>query len=113
MEPLVCWLYRFTPTRPAMLREGLNERELAAFQRHAAYLNDLEQRGVIIAVGRALVADERNFALAIIKATSEDAARGVMEHDPFVTEGVVRAELFPFQLSHLSAANAGLGAQPG
>ena len=102
---LACWIYRFTPVRAAMLTEGLNAVEMEAFRQHSTYLDRLVAEGVAIVVGRALVRDERNFAMAIINAESEDAARAVMENDPFVREGVVRAELFPFQLIHLVPEN--------
>ncbi len=108
MAPLTCWIYRFVPTRPAMLTDGLNAAETAAFQRHSAYLNRLASDGVAIVVGRTLVRDERNFALAIINAATEEQPRLVMENDPFVREGVVRAELFPFQLLHLVPENAAI-----
>ncbi len=100
------YAYRIQPTRPAMLTEGLNPAELDSFQRHSAYLQKLVDDGVACFVGRTLNTDASVWATTVFKADSEESARAVMSGDPFVQDGVMRAELFPFRVVHINEANA-------
>jgi uncharacterized protein YciI len=89
-----------------MQREGLNERELDSYHRHAAYLKRMVAEGVEIFVGRTRNADAAGWALGVIKADSEEAARTIMNEDPFVADGVVTAELFEFDIIMIEPQNA-------
>lgn len=100
------FVIRTRPTRPAMMSEGLNEQERASFARHSAWLKARVAEGVMILVGRTHDAGIRTFALAVIKADSEDDARRIMTDDPFVQDGVVEAEVFAFDLIALEPQNA-------
>ncbi len=97
---------RTHPTRPAMMTEGLNERERASFVRHSAWLKERTAAGVMVVVGRTRDAGPQTWALAIIKADSEEAARRIMNDDPFVQDGVVAPELFGFDLLAFEPNNA-------
>jgi uncharacterized protein len=99
------YLYRITPTRPAMLTEGLNDHERAAYERHAAFLEHLTTEGTIILVGRTQNRDPSTFGICIFNAASDEAARAVMAADPFVSEGVMHAELFPYRIAHFAPEN--------
>lgn len=92
-------------TRPAMLSEGLNENERASFERHSAWLKQRIAAGVMIFVGRTLTTDASGWALGIVKAETEAAAREIMTDDPFVRDGVVEAELFPFNIIAMEPNN--------
>jgi len=100
------YAYRIQPTRPAMLTEGLNVAELDSFKRHSAYLQKLVDDGIACFIGRTLNTDASVWAATVFKAESEDAARAVMNADPFVQDGVMRAELFPFRIVAIKEANA-------
>lgn len=100
------YAYRIQPTRPGMLTEGLNPAELDSFTRHSAYLQRLVDDGIACFVGRTLNTDISVWATTIFKAESEEAGRAVMNGDPFVQDGVMRAELFPFRIVHIREANA-------
>jgi len=50
----------------------------------------------MILVGRTLTTDESTFGLAIFRAASEEVALDIMNNDPAVKTGVMRATLFPF-----------------
>src|SRR5438477_5124359 len=89
---------RTRATRPTMLSEGLNENEQASFERHSAWLKERIAGGVMVFVGRTLTTDSSGWALGIVKAESEAAARAIMNDDPFVRDGVVTAEIFPFNI---------------
>ncbi|HLZ70031.1 MAG TPA: YciI family protein [Dehalococcoidia bacterium] len=100
------YAYRIQPTRPAMLTEGLSPAELDSFQRHSAYLQTLVDDGIACFIGRTLNRDASGWAATVFKAESEAAARAVMNADPFVRDGVMRAELFPFRIVAIKEANA-------
>lgn len=93
------YLYRLRPARPAMLSGGPTPEEAATVARHFAYLKDLTERGVVVLAGRTLTADEGTFGIVILAAESEAAARDLMEADPAVQGGVMRAELYPFRIA--------------
>ena len=91
-----------------MLIEGLNERERASYSRHAPWMKRKVEDGTIIVVGRVGpgFGGSPSWALAILKAEDEAAATAIMHDDPFVAEGVVVPELFPFELLFLEPQNA-------
>ena len=93
------FVYLLKATRLEMLTEGGTPHENEIVDTHFAYLQDLTERGIMILVGRTLNADERTLGIAVFRAESEDAARGIMENDPAVAGGVMHAELFPFRIA--------------
>lgn len=93
------WLYRIQPTRPAMLTEGPTPEEADTVSRHFERLKDLTEKGVMILAGRTLNTDVSSFGICIFEAEDESAARKIMETDPAVVAGVMRAELFPYRIA--------------
>ena len=93
------FLYRVQATRPAMLTDGPTDKEAAAVGRHFEYLKGLTEEGVAILVGRTLNTDPSCFGIVVFRAGTEDDARRIMEADPAVVAGVMRAELFPFRVA--------------
>jgi uncharacterized protein YciI len=93
------FLYRVVPTRLAMLTEGPTERESSIVREHFQYLARLVEEGVVFVVGRTQTNDEKTFGIAIFEAQDEAAARALMEDDPAVKHGVMRAELFPYRIA--------------
>ena len=92
------FLYTIQPTRLEMLTEGSTEEEVAIISRHAAYLQDLTERGVAVLVGRTTNTDESTFGIIVFQATSEEEARSIIENDPAVIGGVMKAVLYPFRI---------------
>lgn len=99
------YLYQVRPTRPAMLIEGLTAQEEEIIAQHFAYLQRLARQGIVILVGRTQNRDESTFGITIFKAASEEEARTVMNNDPAVVHGVMRAELFPYRIALFNAEN--------
>jgi uncharacterized protein YciI len=93
------FLYRIQPTRPEMLTHGLTPEEEAAVTEHFNYLMRLADAGVMHLFGRTLNTDPSGFGLCIFEAADEPAARAIMEDDPAVRAGVMRAELFPYRIA--------------
>jgi uncharacterized protein YciI len=99
MSALQQYLYRIQPTRPEMLAEGPTDDERAAVGRHAAYVKGLTERGVVLLAGRTQNTDPSALGIVIFRAASEPVAREIMNDDPAVKEGVMRAELFPYRIA--------------
>ncbi len=99
------YLYRIQPARPAMLAEGPTPEEAAIVGEHFAYLKGLTERGVVILAGRTLNTDESSFGVIVFNAASEDEARAIVEGDPAVRGGVMRAALFPYRVALIREQN--------
>jgi uncharacterized protein YciI len=61
-------------------------------------LKNLTDKGIAIFVGRTLTTDERTFGITVFEAATEEKAREIMNNDPAVIQGVMRAELYPFRI---------------
>jgi uncharacterized protein YciI len=92
------FVYRIQPTRVEMLRDGPTQEETAIVNEHFNYLKDLTAKGVVILAGRTVTNDESAFGIVIFRAASEEAGREIMNGDPAVKKGVMRAALFPFKV---------------
>ena len=93
------FLYKTRPTRLEMVTEGPNEKETFFLEKHAAYLKEMTDRGVILLAGRTQNKDESTFGIVIFQAVSEEDARSIMNEDPAVKHGIMNAELFPYKIS--------------
>jgi len=93
------YLYRIQPSRPEMLSEGSTAEEDRIVSDHFDYLEDLTHRGIAIFVGRTLNTDPSSFGIIVFYAATEGEARQIVENDPAVRKGVMRAELFPFRVA--------------
>jgi uncharacterized protein len=93
------YLYRIQPARPAMLSAGPTPEEARIVSLHFEYLERLTQQGIVILAGRTLNTDLSSFGIIILQTPTEEAARAVMDHDPAVQQGVMRAEFFPYRIA--------------
>ncbi len=90
------FLYRIRPTRLGMLTDGPTEREAQIVGEHFAYLRALTEHAAVLMAGRTLTADEHTFGIAVLVAATTTEAEAIMNNDPAVKHGVMRAELFPY-----------------
>lgn len=93
------FLYRIQPVRVEMLTGGPTEREASIVNEHFEYLRKLVAEGVVFMAGRTLNADERTFGIVVFGAASESEAVALMQNDPAVNHGVMKAELFPYRVA--------------
>ena len=100
------YLYRVQPTRIGMVTDESTPEEERAISELFKRLQLLMEQGVVLLAGRSLNNDENTFAMVIFKADSDEAAREIMNEDPAVKAGVLRAELFPFFVAMISEENA-------
>jgi len=96
---------RTRATRPEMRVTGLNDMEQAAYAKHVPWLQAQIEAGIMSFVGRTAAGGADGWALTVIKADSEDAAREIMMSDPFVQDGVVVPELFAFEVIRVEPQN--------
>ena len=93
------FLYKIQPTRPEMLTEGPTDRESELVAQHFDYLKGLLERGILILAGRTQNSDESSFGIVVFRASSEEQALMMMQEDPAVKHGVMRAALFPYKVA--------------
>jgi uncharacterized protein len=93
------WLYHLVPARLEMVTEGPTPAEAETVSRHFAYLTALTEQGIMVIVGRTQNNDEHTFGIAIFEAEDEAAAKRIMENDPAVQGGVMRATLYPYKIA--------------
>lgn len=101
------FLYRIRPARPAMLSDGPTAHESQVVGRHFEYLEGLTKAGTVLMAGRTLNSDETAFGIVVFEAASEEDARRIVDADPAVAEGVMKAELFPYRVALWSDRGGG------
>ncbi len=97
------YIYHFRATRAEFRAdpESMSSQEVAAAERHYAYLESATDRGQVLLAGRSL--DNEGPAVVIFEAESPGSAQRFMEDDPFVAEGVMTASLHPFRAAFVRA----------
>lgn len=91
---------RTRATRPDMRATGLNEHERAAHAKHVPWLQAQLDAGMMIFVGRTAISEADGWAVAVIKADSEDAARQIMTSRRWLTlDGCCAASTIPRSIS--------------
>lgn len=98
LSPPSHYVYTVQPVRLAIMTEGPTQQEAAIVGQHWAYIQGLFQQGVVVFVGRILRTDETGFGHCVFRAKSEEEARAIMNADPAVSAGLMRAELYPYQV---------------
>ena len=93
------FLYTIKPVRLEMVTEGPTAEEASILEHHSSYLSEMTERGVVLLAGRTQNSDEKSFGIVIFQAKSEEAARRIMEEDPAVEHGIMKAELYPYKIA--------------
>jgi len=91
------YLYQLRPTAPDMLVRGVTQREQDVVEAHFAHLQGLLESGVLLTAGRTTTEDANTFGIVVLEAETEEAARQLMETDPAIVHGLMRAQLFPYR----------------
>jgi uncharacterized protein YciI len=82
-----------------MLIEGPTPAEESVLAAHSLYVSRLAEHRIVILAGRTQNTDETSFGVVIFRADSPTEARGIMERDPAVRDGVLAARLFPYRIA--------------
>ena len=99
MTDITHYIYKISPTRMEMLAAGATPVEEEVIADHYSYLKGLHDQGVVTFAGRTINTEENTFGIVVLKADSEAAAHKIMNEDPAVAEGIMHAELYPFQVA--------------
>jgi uncharacterized protein YciI len=99
MPGAIQFLYTLQATRSGMLADGPSSKEQAVMAQHLAYLRELTKPGGVLMAGRTLNTDASAFGMVILRVDSESEARAIMQGDPAVVQGVMRAELYPYRVA--------------
>jgi uncharacterized protein YciI len=92
------WIYFLHPPRDDFAAT-MTEEEGAAWQRHFEWIDKLFKQGSLVLVG--VTGGVVNTGIAILEASSEEAARETVAKDPAAAGGYARGELRPFNLALL------------
>jgi len=101
MEPRKQFPCRLVTTRPERVVLATPEEDRIV-RRHFAYLKSLTERGTVLLVGRTQNPDPTAFGIHILLAPSGAEAGRVVDDDPAVREGIMRAELSPYKIALLA-----------
>jgi uncharacterized protein YciI len=93
------FMYVTRPARLGMVTEGPTPEEAEIVSRHVDYLEALGERGALLLAGRTQENTEVTFGIMILETESEEEARAIMENDPAVAEGIMRAHLHPYRVA--------------
>jgi len=85
-----------------MVTRGPTDEEASVLSEHVNYLEGLAKEGVVLLFGRTQNNDSSTFGIVIFRAESDDKARLIMNNDPGVKKGVMRAEMFPYKVYGLN-----------
>jgi uncharacterized protein YciI len=88
-----------------MLSEGSTSEESETVSQHFNYLKELMEEGVVILAGRTLNTDDSSFGIIIFNADNDAAAQSIVDNDPAVMGGVMRAALFPYRVALIQQEN--------
>ena len=97
------FLYTIQPTRPEMLLEGTTPEESEIVSRHFKYLQKLMEEQVVILAGRTQNTDQSSFGIVIFRAANEETAKQIMENDPAVKLGMMKAKLYPYHIALMAS----------
>lgn len=84
-----------------IIESNWTEEDEEIVDRHFKYLKELLKEGKLLLAGKTSGLDDRTFGIVILEIDSEKEAKEIMEKDPSVAEGVMTAELFPYDVALL------------
>lgn len=76
--------------------DSITDEESEVMGQHFRYLQDLLEEEKVILAGPCL---DGAFGIVIFQAESSESAQKIMQNDPSVKEGVMKAELHPYRVS--------------
>ncbi|MGD8397557.1 MAG: YciI family protein [Anaerolineae bacterium] len=95
------FIYVFEAVRPELITDpgAWTDEDIRIAEDHVDYLRRATEEGTVIMAGRSL--DGKGPALVVFEADSLEDARRFMARDPFVAEGLMRANVHPFRAALL------------
>lgn len=90
------FLYTLKVVPRLVKAKGWTDADNKIVEQHVQQLQRLLTKGQLILAGRTLNEDEAAFGIVILEVESEAEARQLMESDPAVKAGIMKAQLFPY-----------------
>lgn len=85
---------------PSLLNvDNWTARDEEIVDRHFAKLQELLKEGKLILAGKTVGLDEKTFGIVILEVESEEEAMNIVKNDPTVAEGIMTAELYPYEVA--------------
>ncbi len=94
------FIYVLSATRLEMLTVGPTPEEQAVVSEHAEHLLRLAEEGTVVHFGRTANNDERTLGIVIFDAADVGSAERILQSDPVIRAGVMRADLFPYRQAY-------------
>lgn len=98
------FLYRLRLIPRLLDEDNWTDKENQIVEEHFERLKGLLTDGRLVLAGRTLNMDPTGFGIVILEVESEEEARELMDGDPAVREGIMTAELFPYRVALIRAA---------
>lgn len=93
------FLYKLKLIEKLIDENNWTEKENETVSRHFQYLQNLLNEKKLILAGKTKGLDAATFGIVIFESDSEEEALSIMSGDPAVKEGIMTAELFPYQVA--------------
>jgi uncharacterized protein YciI len=99
------YLARLQLTRPVLNASAFTTEETAILSQHVRWLRHQAEEGGLILAGRTSNEDEQSLSIVIFNAASQEDANKLLNSDPAIEQGVIHAELFPFDIHVLAGGD--------
>jgi uncharacterized protein len=93
------YLYKLKLVEKLTEDKNWTDKENETVARHFAYLQRMLNDRKLILAGKTKGLDASTFGIVIFEADTEEEALTMMNADPAVKEGIMTAELFPYQVA--------------
>lgn len=84
--------------------EDMTETDQRIARTHWEYIQRLADDDVVLLAGRT---EHAEMGIVVVETETEDQAKGIMEDDPAVKHGLMRATLYPYRLAIMRGENQG------
>lgn len=93
------FLYKLKLIPELLFEENWTDKENSMVYEHFKVLQGLLKENKLIMAGKTDNLDASTFGLVILQVDSEEIARTIMENDPTVKGGIMKAELHPYSVA--------------
>ncbi|WP_409252752.1 YciI family protein [Bacillus sp. SCS-153A] len=98
------FLYKLRLIEKLTDEKNWTEKDNEIVARHFDYLQKMLNSNKLILAGKTKGIDANTFGIVIFESGTEEEALSLMKGDPAVQEGIMTAELFPYQVALMQEA---------
>lgn len=93
------YLYKLTLTDRLFEEKNWTAEDENIITEHFLHLKELTEQKIVILAGKTMNTDSLAFGVVIFETSDSLNAVKIMNSDPAVVNGIMRAELFPYKVS--------------